>query len=64
MGNLQKEKGIPDHITCLLRILYVSQEVTEQDMEQRTGFKLGKEYIKTVYCLPAFLTYMQRLVVV
>ena len=28
-------------------------------MEQRTGFKLGKKYIKAVYCHPAFLTYMQ-----
>ena len=28
-------------------------------MEQRTGFKLGKEYIKAVYCHPAYLTYIQ-----
>ena len=28
-------------------------------MEQRTGSKLRKEYIKTVYCHPAYLTYMQ-----
>ena len=31
----------------------------EQDMEQRTGSKLGKEYGKAVYCHPAYLTYMQ-----
>ena len=31
----------------------------EPDMEQRTGSKLGKEYIKTLYCHPAYLTYMQ-----
>ena len=31
----------------------------EQDMEQQTGSKLGKEYIKAVYCHPAYLTYMQ-----
>ena len=31
----------------------------ELDMEQWTGSKLGKEYIKTVYCHPAYLTYMQ-----
>ena len=30
-------------------------------MEQRTGFKLGKEYIKAVYCHPAYLTYMQSI---
>ena len=28
-------------------------------MEQRTGSKLGKEYVKAVYCHPAYLTYMQ-----
>ena len=31
----------------------------EPNMEQQTGSKLGKEYIKTVYCPPAYLTYMQ-----
>ena len=31
----------------------------EPDMEQQTGSKLGKEYIKAVYCHPAYLTYMQ-----
>ena len=31
----------------------------EPDMEQRTGSKLGKEYIKAVYCNSAYLTYMQ-----
>ena len=33
---------------------------SEQDMEQRTGSKLGKEYVKVVYCHPAYLTYMQN----
>jgi len=40
-----KEMGIPDHLTCILRSLYTGQEETESDMEQRTGSKLGKEYI-------------------
>ena len=31
----------------------------ELDMEQRTGSKLGEEYIKAAYCHPAYLTYMQ-----
>ena len=31
----------------------------ELDMEQQTGSKLGKEYIKAVYCHPAYLTYVQ-----
>ena len=30
-------------------------------MEQKTGSKLGKEYIKAVYCHPAYLTYMQSI---
>ena len=53
------EMGIPDHLTCLLRNLYAGQEVTELDMEQQTGSKLGKEYNKAVYCHPAYLIYMQ-----
>ena len=31
----------------------------ELDMEQWTGYKLGKEYVKVVQCHPAYLTYMQ-----
>ena len=55
-----KEMGIPDHLTYLLRNLYTSQEATlELDMEKQTGSKQGKEYIKAVYCHPAYLTYMQ-----
>ena len=35
-----KEMGTPDHLTCLLRNLYVAQEANlELDMEQQTGFK-------------------------
>ena len=51
--------GIPDHLTSLLRNLYAGQEETELDMEKQTGSKSGKEYIKAVYCHPAYLTYMQ-----
>ena len=36
-----------------------TQEATEVDMEQETGSKSGKEYVKAVYCLPAYLTSMQ-----
>ena len=32
----------------------------ELDMEQQTGFKSGKEYVKAVYCHLAYLTYMQN----
>ena len=51
-----KELGIPHHLTCLLRSLYVDQEATEPDMEQLTGCKLGEEYVKAVCCHPAYLT--------
>ena len=51
--------GIPDHLTCLLRNLYADQKATELDLEQQTGSKSGKEYIKAVYCHLAYLTYMQ-----
>ena len=54
-----KEKRIPDHLICLLRNLYAGQEETELDMEKPTGSKSGTEYIKAVYCHPAYLTYMQ-----
>ena len=51
--------GIPDHLTCLLRNLCAGQEATELDMEKRTGSKSGKEYIKAVYCYPAYLTHAE-----
>ena len=37
----------------------VKKQQLELDMEQQTGSKLGKEYIKAVYCHPDYLTYMQ-----
>ena len=37
----------------------VKKQQLELDMEQRIGSKLGKEYIKTIYCHPAYLIYMQ-----
>ena len=52
--------GISDDLTFLLRNLYVGEEAKlELDMEQQTGSKLGKEYIKAVYCHLAYLTSMQ-----
>ena len=60
LWKILKEMGIPDHLTCLLRNMYAGQEATVKlDMEQQTGSKLGKEYIKAVYCHPAYLTSMQ-----
>ena len=59
LWKILKEMGIPDHLTCLWGNLYAGQEATDLDVEQQTGSKLGKEYIKAVYCPPAYLTYMQ-----
>ena len=39
--------------------MQVRRQQLEPDMEQLTGSKLGKEYVKAVYCHPAYLTYMQ-----
>ena len=39
--------------------MQVTKQQLEPDMEQRTGSKLGKEYVKAVYCHPAYLTYIQ-----
>ena len=57
---IPQEMGIPDYLTCLLRNLYADQEATVRTgHEQQTGSKSGKEYVKAVYCHPAYLTYMQ-----
>ena len=39
--------------------MQVRKQQLELDMEQQTDFKLGKEYVKAIYCHPAYLTYMQ-----
>ena len=39
--------------------MQVKKQQLELNMEQQTGSKSGKEYIKVVYCKPAYLTYMQ-----
>ena len=60
LWKILQETGIPDHLTCLLRNLYAGQEEQlDLDMEKQIGSKLGKEYVKAVYCNPAYLTYMQ-----
>ena len=60
LWKILQEMGIPDHLTCLLRNQYAGQEATVRTgHEQQTGFKSRKEYVKAVYCHPAYLTYMQ-----
>ena len=61
LWKILQEMGILDHLTCLLRNLNAGQEATVKipDVEQWNGLKLGKEYVKAVYCHPAYLTYVQ-----
>ena len=40
--------------------MQVKNQQLELDMEQQAGSKLGKEYVKAVYCHPAYLMYMQK----
>ena len=39
--------------------MQVKKQQLESNMKQQTGTKLGKEYVKAIYCHPAYLTYMQ-----
>ena len=39
----------------------IKEQQLEVDVEEQTGSKLGKEYVKTVYCYPAYLTFMQSI---
>ena len=39
--------------------MQVKKEQLELDMEEQTGSKSGKEYVKAVYCHPDYLTYVQ-----
>ena len=51
---IELDKGV-DLENCM----QVRKQQLELDMEQQTGSKLGKEYVKAVYYHPAYLTYMQ-----
>ena len=60
MWKILKEMRIPDHLTCLLRNLYAGQEATVRTGHETMDWsKLGKEYVKAIYCYPAYLTYRQ-----
>ena len=41
--------------------MQVKKQQLEPDMEKQTGSKLGKKYVKDVYCHPSYLTYMQSI---
>ena len=60
LWKILKEMRIPDDLTCLLRNLYAGQEATVRTGHGTTDWsQIGKEYVKAVYCHPAYLTYMQ-----
>ena len=74
LWKILKEMGIPDHLTYLLRNLYAGEEATvrtghgtrlvpnlerKKKKQKNKKNKSGKEYVKAVYCHPAYLTYMQ-----
>ena len=60
LWKILKAMGIPDHLTCFLGNLCEGQEETVRTGHETTDwFQMGKEYIKAVYCHPAYLMYMQ-----
>ena len=60
LWKILKEMEILNDLTCLLRNLYAGQEAAvESDMEQQTGSKMGKDYIKAVYYHLEYLIFMQ-----
>ena len=64
LWKILKEMGIPDHLTCPLRNIYAGQEATVRTGHGTTDwFQIvkEKEYIKAVYCHPAYLTSMQSI---
>ena len=55
---LQDENTKPPYLPQEI-CMEVKKQQLKPDVEQQTAFKLGKEYVKTVDCYPAYLTYMQ-----
>ena len=59
LWKILKEMGIPERLTCLLKIcMQVNKQQLELDMRQQTSSKLGKEYVKAICCHPTYLTFM------
>ena len=59
LWKILKEMGIPDHLTWAI-CMQVKKQQLELDVEQQTGSKSRKEYVKAIYLNnPAYLTYMQ-----
>ena len=62
LWKILKEMGIPDHLTCFLRNLHAGHGAKVRTGRGTTDcFQIGKEYVKAIYCHPAYLTYMQSI---
>ena len=62
LWKILQEMGIPDHLICFLRNLYAGEEAKVRTGHGTTDwFKSGREYVKAVYCHPAYLIYMQSI---
>ena len=62
LGNSAVATGLEKvsfHFYLIEIYMQVKKQQLEPDMEQQTGSELGKEYVKAVYCHPAYLLYMQ-----
>ena len=60
LWKILKDMGIPDHLTCLLRNLYASEEATVRTRHETTDwFQIGKGVQQGFILSPAYLTYMQ-----
>ena len=61
LWEILKKMGISEHLTYLLRNMYAGfcKQQLELDIKQQTRSKLGQQYVKAVYCHPAYLPYMQ-----
>ena len=60
LWKILKEMGIPDHLTCLLRILCAGQEATVRRGNGTTDwFQIGKGVYQGGNCHPGYLTFMQ-----
>ena len=61
LWKILKEMEVPDHLSCLLRNLYVGQEAAIRTRHGTTDwFKMGEVYVKPIYWHPAYLTFMQN----
>ena len=59
LWKILNDMEIPEHLTS--SCMQVKKQQLEPDMEQETASKLGKEYVKIVYCHPAYSPYMQSI---